>query len=392
MSYLLLAILALAIIGSFAAAYKSSQTWPVHQVVVVELIFLASVAFFYLAARTLNTHKYYREQVRAEKDNLARLESQLLPLRGGMSPQGQVVAGEVPELKHRLAMLTRTRGGVYYNVSADSIKDDVVQLTLRPPGEKGPVPTAPGQPAPVEPEPEEPAATQQPAAPFKHGLIPDMVVFAFDAKPISAGGRYLGEFKVVAAPENSPAVQISPFLPLNESQRKNLEAAVGGTWTLYTAMPTDNAKAFAEMDDAARQALLPPESVAEYAQADRKLRDYLLFFHENHVESSLLRDSIAKTTTNIERTQFATNEAAAEAKFREGEKGKLQADLEKFQFEVQAIANYEKSLEQLLTQVHARLKATYIENRRAAMTLTREQFKAQQEIDRRTSAAAQASR
>ena len=392
MSYVLLAILALAIIGSFWVAYRSSQTWPIHQIVVVELIFLVSVAFFYLAARTLNTHKVWRDLVNSRKEQVASLESRLLPLRGGMGPQGHVVAGEIPELKHRLAMLTRARGGVYYNVSADSIENDVVQLTLRAPGEKVPDPNAPEEPAPEQPEPEEPGAAEEPAAPFAHGLIPDMVVFAFDSKPVSEGGRYVGEFKVVAAPENSPTVQIAPILPPDESQRKALEAAVGGAWTLYTAMPTDRAAVFAAMDDAARQALLPPESLAEYAQADRKLRDYQLFFHENYVQKLLLRDTIAKTTTNIERTQIATNEAVAEGKYRDNEKGKLQADLEKFHFEVQAIANYEKSLQRLLAQVRAELRATYIENRRAAMTLTREQLKAEEEIDRRTSAAGQASR
>lgn len=386
MAYVLLAILALAILASFYAAYMSAQNWPIYQVVLVAFIFLGAVAFFYLGARTLATHQAWRDLVNSRKEEVASLESQLLPLRGGLSPQGQFVAGEIPELEHRLGMLSSVRGGVYYNVSADSVKEDVVQLTLKAAAEKVPDPDAPGEPVPVEP------AAAEAAEPFAHGLVPNTVLFAFDGKPISEGGRYLGEFKVVAAPEDSPTVQIAPNLPLTDGQRKQLEAAVGGTWTLYTTMPADSAAVFAGLDDARRGTLLPPESAAEYARADRELWDYQLFFHDNYVHRSLLRDTIARTTTNIRRIEAATNEAVAEATYRDTEKGNLAADLEKFQFELAAVVKYEKSLEQLMAQVRAKLRATYLENRRAATMLTRQQFKAREEIDRRTGAAAPAAR
>lgn len=400
MAYTLLAILALAIVASLVAAYMSARTWPVYQAVLVAFVFLGLVAFFYLGARTLATHKAWRELVRNQKNELANLESQSLPLRGGFSPQGEAVQGEIPQLKHRLALLSRARGGVYENASADSLANDVVQLTLKPPRVQVPDEDAAGEPEPdAEPPAAEtppgaaaPPAGEQPSAPFVHGLVKDTALFAFDQKPVSDGGRYLGEFKVVEAAENSPVVKIAPNFPLTPEQRKRVETAVKGTWTLYTTMPADDATVFTSLDDARRQALLPPQSVQEFAKPDRALRDYQLFFRENYVQQSLLRDTIAKTTTNIERTVSATNEAMAEAKYREGEMSNLQADLEKFRLEVQAVTAYRKSLEQFLTDVRAKLKATYVANRQAATTLTRAQLDAEAEINQRTNADVQAAR
>jgi hypothetical protein len=355
MATVLLVIFGLAILASFFVAYMSAKNWPIYQAVLVAFVFLGTVVFFYLGARTLATHRAWRNVVKNQQNELARIESQLLPLRGGLSPEGPAVPGEIPRLKQELALLTSVRGGAYFDVAADSPKDNVVQLTFKAP---------------------------------EHGLVPNTVLFAVDQKPFAEGGRYLGEFKVVAAPEGSPAVQIAPNLPLTEAQTKRLAAAIKGTWTLYTTMPPDKAEVFAPLDDAKRQALLPPEIAAEYARLDRALTDYRQFFHDHYVQRALLADAIAKTKTNIERTEEATKEAIAEGQYRETEKTNLAADLAKFQFEVQAIAAYKKSLEDLLADVRARLKATYIENRQAATALAKAQFQAAEQINQRAGALA----
>ncbi len=218
------------------------------------------------------------------------------------------------------------------------------------------------------------------------------MVFAFDEKPASEGGRYLGEFKVTEATADSPAIKLTPNLPLNDAQGQRLAAAAKDKWTLYTTMPRDDAQPFVDLDDAARQAMLPPESVGEYAKADRQLHDYYTIFHEDFVQRGLLSNAIDRVQTNVARTEAATQEAVREAGYRDAEKGNLQSDLEGFQSEVKAIAAYQTSLETLLADVRQRLKDTYVENRRAAATLTSEQLKAAEEIDRRTRAATQASR
>jgi hypothetical protein len=134
--------------------------------------------------------------------------------------------------------------------------------------------------------------------------------------------------------------------------------------------------------------MLPADTAAEYAKADRALRDYDAFFHENFVQRSLLADNIAKLNSNIARTVAATDEANKEIGYRQTEQGELKFDLEKFQHEQQAIAAYHKSLEDRYQQVHSKLKSTYVSARQRAGQLTAEQLRAAQEIDRRTGAAA----
>lgn len=355
MAYALLGILVLAIFGSFFVAYMSGKTWPIYQAVLVVFIFLGTVAFFYLAARTLATHKSWRELVRQQKQELASLESQLLPLKGGLDASGNAVAGEVPTLRHKLRLETTGRGGVFYDVAADGLKDGVVQLTLKAP---------------------------------EHALTENSLIYAFDQKGIAEGGRFLGEFRVVSAPEKSPAIQITSTLPLTAEQAKRLEAAIKGTWTLYTTMPSDDPDVLARLDEASRTALLGAEAAKEFESRQRERRDYRLIFHENHVQRALLADSIRTTTSNIARLSAAAEEAAKEAGFRTTEKDNLQADLKGFQSELAAITAYESSLEGLLGKVRESLRATYIENRKAAAQIAEEQLRSADEINRRTASTA----
>ena len=265
--------------------------------------------------------------------------------------------GIIPQLRQTLEILVSNRGGVLYDVAVDNVKDGVAQLTLKAP---------------------------------EHGLVPNTVLFAFDGTAPAEGGRYLGEFKVVTAAEGNPSVQISPNLPLTEGQAQRF-ANAKGPLTLYATMPIDNPARFAELDDATRQSLLPKESLAEYAKLDRKLRDYEQFFHENYVQVSLLNDAISKLNSNIQRTEAATTETRREIAYREGEKTNLQADLEKFRYEAQAIAAYQKSLEDLYAKVRQSLKNTYQENRKLAAALTVAQLQAAEAINAGTEAPSPAS-
>ncbi len=401
MAYVLLGILVLGLFGSIYVAFMSSQTWPIYQTVLVVFVFIAALAFFYLGARTLATHRNWRELYERNQQQATTLEGQLLPLVGGVDPQGTGIEGEIPTLKNELALAINARGGgVYYNVKGNAWQDGVLQVTLSPPGKLPPQPAAPAAPADASGEvpAEEPVAEAPPAdgtapaegeaKPFTHGLVANTVLFVFEQKPAKEGGRYLGEFKVVEAAPDNPGAKLAANLPPTEAQAKHLATAVPGTLVLYTTMPPDDAAVFAKMDPAARQALLSADTAEEYAKADRPLRDYHAFFHENFVQRGLLADTISQTTSNIQRIEAAAAETTKEAGYRETEKGHLASDLEKFQMEVKAIAAYEQSLVGLLAQVRDQMKATFLENRKAAETLTREQLKAAEEINRRTNVAA----
>ena len=351
MDLILPIVLGALVLASFVIAYMSSKTWQVYQAVLVVFIFLGTVAFFILGARTLATHKSWGELVGNMEREIQTNEQQTLELRGrDQNAQGQNVPGVIPQLKQTLEILVSNRGGVMYDVAVDNVKDGVAQLTLKAP---------------------------------EHGLVPNSVLFAFDGTPAAESGRYLGEFKVVTAAEGNPSVQITPNLPLTESQSQRL-AAAKGPLTLYATMPIDNPALFAELDDPTRQTLLPKDSLVEYANRERKLRDYQLFFHDNYVQTSLITDAISKLNSNIERTNAAAEETRREIAYRESEKTSLAADLEKFRLEVQAIATYQKSLENLFAKVRQSLKSTYAENRRLNTALTVAQLKAAEAINART--------
>jgi hypothetical protein len=343
-------VLALIVVAALIVATMSAKTWQIYQVVLVAFVFLASVAFFYLAARTLATHKSWRILVESQKKEVQNLHQQLAQLRGGEAANGESIAGQIPQLKREVEKLALDRGGALFGVAVEGVKDGVVQLTFKSP---------------------------------EHGLVANTVLFAFDVKPFAEGGRYQGEFKVVSVGEDSAAVQIAPNLPLTEAQARRL-AAAKGPWTFYTTMPIDDAAVFAILDEPARQALLPAQSLAEYGNAERKLRDYEFFFHENYVQRSLLTDGISKITGDLERIQAATQKATDEIAYRGTEKTNLQADLEKFQYEQKAIATYQQTLQQLFSQVRESLKATYARNKQLAADLTASQLKAADEINERT--------
>lgn len=413
MAYVLLGILVIGLAASIYIAVMSSKNWPIYQTVLVVFVFIAGMVFFYLGARTLKTHQAWRETYNRNVAQAKQLEAQILPLAGGYDPQGQSVAGDIPTLKQALSLAASTRGGgVFYNVKATGLADGVLSVTLAPPGSLPPVeksaaqPAEPGAEESTEDEPagEEPPAEEAPAeaapaagapaeggAPpaFNHGLLPGTLVFAFEQKSAAAGGRYLGEFQVTEGAADNPNLKLTANLPLTEAQAARLEAAAAETLVLYTTMPPDDAAILAALEPAKRAELLPPDLAEAYGKADRPLHDFLTFFHEDYVQRGLIADSISQTESNIQRIEAAAAETAKESAFREGEKTNLSADLAGFQREAQAIAAYKKSLEDLLAQTRNQLKATYLENRNAAATLTRAKLEAADEINRQTNLAAQ---
>ncbi len=351
-------VLGLAILGSFYVAYMSAKVWPVYQAILVAMVFLGSVVFMYLAARTLATHNAWRTLAKRQQAELETVEQQRRELVDGgkMDEKGQPNPLGIRQLKEELYKRAVDRGGALFDVTVEGVKDGVVQLVLKSP---------------------------------EHGLVPKMVLFAFDQTPFEEGGRYQGEFKVVSVGEGTPNVQVAPNLPLTEAQAQRL-AAAKGPWTLYTTMPVDDAALFATVDDATRQALLPKSSLQEYAKGDRKLRDYEYLFHENFVQRTKLTDSIAELTSNIDRMTADTKQTDEEAAYRTTEKGSLQVDLEKFEQERKAIAAYRQALEKLFGQTRDALRARFAANRQMDSELTASQLKAAREIDARGEKAAAA--
>jgi hypothetical protein len=356
MALVLEILLGVAILASLVVAYFSARTWPIYQVVLVAFVFLGAVAFFYLSARTLATHKSWRELVERTEAELKRLEddTRVLSQGGELDDKGVPNPKGNRQLRQDLQKLAIDRGGVIYDVAVEGVKDGTLQLALKS---------------------------------AAHGLVPGSVVFAFASAPLQEGGRYLGEFKVLAVGDDTTKVQVGPNVPLTEAQSQRM-AATKGPLTLYMNMPVDDAAVFAGLDAATREALLPAASQPVHASAERKLYDYEQIFHENFVQRSLLQDAINKLTSNIQRMTAATQEAEKEAAYRESEKTNLAADLQRFEHERQAIAQYLEGLTRFFEQLRETMKDTFLANRSMAAALTAAQVRAADQIDRRSDAAA----
>ena len=343
------------ILAAFGLAFLSARTWHVGQVVLVVFVFLAGVGFFYLSARTLRTHQAWGKALnQAEKDTAVQ-EQRLRELQEGSpsGPDGQPEKG-IRQLRHDLERLTLDRGGVLRDVEVAGYKEGAVQLKPKSPN---------------------------------HGLVVDNVVFAFEQAPYEEGGRYAGEFKVKSVAEEGGDIAVVPTLPPSPAEVQALEKAKG-PWALYTTMPIDDPAEFASLDEATRAKLLPKDSVEAFGKADRTLYDYHAFFQDNYVQRALIADSIATTTSNIQRTEAATKECNAEIGYRQTEQKNLASDLGHINTELKAVADYQSKLEGVYKQVFASLKATYVQMRDRAALLTTRQLEEAEEINRRTETAA----
>ncbi len=176
MGYVLLGILVLGLVATIVAAVMNSKVGASDLAHLPGHICWCSSSsarggFFYLGARTLAMHKNWRERYQSSQQQVAMLESQLLPLTGGMSPDGLGVEGEIPRLKREVSMAIDARGGgVYYDVKAGRYRKTASSSSRsarRDPSRRARAEAAEGMPAevPAEPPPSRPPAINRPSPP-----------------------------------------------------------------------------------------------------------------------------------------------------------------------------------------------------------------------------------
>jgi hypothetical protein len=261
----MLYVLIVLALASFVIAFFSARTWHWGYVVVVELIFLATMGFFLLASETVRINAVLRSQVNKTQKDLDNFDAQNNALQNGSQDSkiiGQLSGQEPPvktakdnegnekidsiaDLDHELLIATRLRGRIWRNVKPAGV----------PNAQTGAVNVA--IPAPV------------PA-----GIKKESVVFLFDDGPpqppaangVPRGPQYLGQFTVVTAGPQQAALQ--PVLALDEFERRRL-ASSRGPWIIYETMPLDRHEIFAGKTDQQLQQLLPKKTVNEYIR-DRK--------------------------------------------------------------------------------------------------------------------------
>jgi septal ring factor EnvC (AmiA/AmiB activator) len=354
-SILQIAVL-LAVLAALVLAFLSHKTMRIYNIVLMVLVFFATLCYAYLAARTLKTHESWMTAAKAKEAELAALEKKNDELAQGVSDKTQPAVPGVRQLRLELHRIAIDRGGVWYEVAPEKIKADTGVVTVS-----------------ID-------------APEPHGLAEKMVVFVFDAN------QYLGEFQVAKAAAKSKSVDLAPNLPLDAADLKRLSTS-RAPWTMYQMMPLDDAKLIAKLSEDERQTLFRnvPKSqlsdlLTEYADPNRPLRNYQLIFHHNNQQLSLLQDDIGQINENIARTKAASAKVEEEIAYLEGEKVALQSDLKNFQREQAAIGDYAAKLQQQLGTVRNQLRAVYASTKKSAEELTALQLQAAEEINRRTEA------
>src|SRR4051812_23992003 len=256
---ILYVLIALAL-ASFVIAFFSARTWHWGYVIVVELIFLATMGFFLLASETVRINTVYRTKIKGDQKDLDRVEPQNDALRNGTTDsaiisqlsgsdtpvkttkdnEGNEKIDSIADLDHELLIAARLRGRIWRNVKPAGV----------PNAQTGAINVAIPAPTPA-------------------GIKKETVVFLFDDGPpqppaangVPRGPQYLGQFTVVSAGPQQAALQ--PVLAGDEFERRRL-ATSRGPWIIYETMPLDRHEIYAGKPDQQLQQLLPKKTVNEY--------------------------------------------------------------------------------------------------------------------------------
>ena len=362
--------------------------------VFIGLILVASLAFFYLAARALKTHQYWRDISRMHEDALLAEVEQEQKLIEGVD-EGEEAAWGIRQTSLELHKVMLDRGRVWYGC-----KPQQVDL------ETG-------------------AASVMTDLPDPHQIQVHTVLWVFDERDVQDGGRYLGQFAVTNVAERQ--LQLQPSMKMGQQERNRLQQSSTKndvTWVLYEVMPVDDHEIFVGLDDAEKEAMLPAGSAAEYladgqlitteevetkglqgkvvavdengvvvrgkdglneevengkGEYVRPLHDYEVLFREYHRQEVERGDLFAARTRDRQSVEAAVKDADRQKGFREEEIDQLKEELANRARERDAVAALRKD-------VQDKLKS----NQTMAGEIARIQLEATRRIDEQTRKAAEA--
>lgn len=239
---ILLYILAgIGVILFLVATIMGHKSWKVHTIIMVFLIFMAASATMVFSVQALKAHQAWREILHgkpgeratgliAKTEKLQR-ENQQLEF-GKEDAKGKILPPGIAQLNVRLADVLYDRGRMWTDCKPESLgADDVVTVVIN-------------QQAPSQ-------------------ITENLILYVFDARPFSQGGRYLGMFRVTAktggAAEENPdgeatrgqvSVTLAPNWTISDSEeeqarlRESVESKQ--SWVMYDKMPVDGHRVFAK--------------------------------------------------------------------------------------------------------------------------------------------------
>jgi len=345
--------------------------------ILLGLIGLASVFFFYMAARAVKTQTAWSELAEKYQRRIAQVQAENLVLQeGAEAKEGAAAEDGIRQLALKLNRLVVDRRRMWTNCAAvvKTGKDDA-------------------------------EATVTIEQPTPHGIAKSTVVEAFEELPTEKKGVYLGQFAAVNVGDKQ--VTLASTTKLDAREIEKLKKAKS-PWVLYEVMPADNRAVFAMMPDDRKKAMLPADTVQEYlkdgrpAAADdpaemkdaegrfvRPLRDYRVQFDAERAQRVLLSDSIEMAR----RDKPLIESALAEARTQEeaGKRDVAAADeaLKSAGHKRDILLAHRQNLEKKLAAMRAYIAQLAETNQAMAGQIAKFQLEAVRRIDQRTRAMAQ---
>lgn len=342
--------------------------------VLVGLIGVASLALFYVAARTMKTHQYWRELAIKREQQIEQLDRANQALADGAAGQPGI-----RQLRLDLSKLVIDRGRQWVHCEpkvAVNPNDGTAVITVTI----------------SDPDP--------------HGIAPGAVLYGFEEADVSKGGHYLGEFRVAKADEKQKQAVMAPTARLSPREIERLEAAKG-PWVFYETMPRDNHEIFASLTDGEKGTLLPAASLPEYVKDGkaavgdeppaqvvdgkylRPLRDYQAFFAAERVERTLLFDAIDAATGDETLLKAALARAKQQNETVQVELAAAKEEVGKFRGQRDVVATYHQRIDKELAATGAEITRLIETNKAMAGRIAKMQLEAVRRIDERTRAMAQ---
>ena len=331
--------------------------------VLIGLIIIASLAFYYLAARTLKTHAAYREKVNGYERNLVQAVDGPNPPDTSLTSLERQV-GELSVLLHDAIV---DRGRVWRNARRDQFSAATGDMSVT-----------------VD-------------VPDPHRIGEKMVLYVFEERPIAEGGGFLGDFKVTGI--NAKQVALAPVHKFTKRELDRL-SATPGPLALYERMPADRhgileqAALVESLPEAIRsdylkdgQEAAPTDPLDRVVEIDgqkryeRALRDYSLLFDSEYAWISRIRDLINSAKTDLAKAQSSLEKVNLDVTASDQTIAALKVELDRGTQELATVTAHREALETRLAAVEAERQRIFDENKRLAAAWSRAQFHAVEQID-----------
>ncbi|MCS7303631.1 MAG: hypothetical protein NZ602_00785 [Thermoguttaceae bacterium] len=366
---------------------------------------MASLGFFYMAARTLKTHQVWRESVQKHEQAIqdALLKSKVRPeeiysqmvrmvAEKTISPNAETIQRILKEAESTRADQQNSLRLLKLQLDREILMRGRVWRGVQP----AKPPTAPDEQGDfelmVELTEESPISAR-------------MIVYLFEEKPAQEKGRYLGEFKVSGV--GGKQLTLKPAKKLDAAQYRRL-AQSRGPWVLYERLPMDGYDLFeglseeqlrAMMPEADYQQILkhgklaepddPPDCVVD-GKYQRPLVDFALAIGHAHRRRSELID--LKKTADREKATVdkALATAQQQQKVLEDWKRTAEQALAQMQAERDVAAEHLKEVESTLAAKQAEIQKTIASIQDLTRQIARIQLEVSRKIEQRVQAALQA--